>query len=116
MYNCRFLARVENLNVNNVRERDIVFGLFNFYDVLIDRFRQKNNIKTSNAKDTRIMQLIVDKVGMTEKELGLLKNSEIMTNVDFDQIKAKAQNDVKTNDSEIGNNKNQDENKPKYYL
>lgn len=53
------------------------------------------------------MQRILNKEGLSDKELKLLEDSEILDKVDFKEVRMKSSNDEKENSKGV---------KPKYYL
>lgn len=82
------MSRIQNLNVNNIRERDIIFGLFNFYDLLIQKYKEQNGIKPEISNETMLIKKILHKQGLTEKDLKSIENSNLLSNIDFDKIRA----------------------------
>ncbi len=89
MCSCSFLAKISNLNINNLRERDIIFGLFNLYDLLIEKYKEKYNIKKKIDNETKLLQRLVNKGQLSEKEVELVKNSEILDHIDFQKVEKK---------------------------
>jgi hypothetical protein len=69
-----------------VRERDIIFGLFNFYDLLIEKYKEKYNIKKKIDNETKLFQRLVNKGELSEKDVALVKSSEVIQNVDFEKV------------------------------
>jgi hypothetical protein len=72
-----------------VRERDIIFGLFNLYDMLIEKYKEKYNIKKKIDNETKLFQRLVNKGELSEKEVELVKNSELIQNIDFQKVEKK---------------------------
>ena len=103
----RFLAKVHKLDAHNVRERDLVFGLFIFYDLLIEKYKEKNNIKKQNDNKTKLLQKMIDKNLVSENEINALENSEILNQIDFTMLKKKENEKDKSQSKES---------KPRYYL
>lgn len=74
---------------------------------MIEKFKEKNKIKKSKDNETKLFQQILNKGGMSDKELILLQNSELIDKVDFNEVKLKNSAEEKGNPLNI---------KPKYYL
>jgi hypothetical protein len=88
-----------------VRERDIIFGLFSFYDLMIEKYKEKYDIKEKVEIDTNLIQKLIDKKKLGEEDIRLLKESEILPNVDFSKVGKIAEKEVQKKKE-----------KPRYYL
>jgi len=79
--------------------------------VLIEKFKLKNGIKKEIDNNTKLFQKIINKNGLSEKDLKLIKESNLMDNIEFNDINLKIDNsDKKTNSNDKINDK------PKYYI
>lgn len=71
--NARAQPKISELNVYNTRERDIIFGLFKFYDFLIDKYKRENGIaERESLKKEQFRKLL---------EKGKVKD-EVLRNLD----------------------------------
>ena len=79
--------------------------------MLIEKFKLKNGIKKEIDNNTKLFQKIINKNGLSEKDLKLIKESNLMDNIEFNDINLKIDNsDKKTNSNDKINDK------PKYYI
>ena len=79
--------------------------------MLIEKFKLKNGIKKEIDNNTKLFQKIINKNGISEKDLKLIKESNLMDNIEFNDINLKIDNsDKKTNSNDKINDK------PKYYI
>jgi len=82
------LRKINNLDVMNVREKEVVIGLFKFYDVLIDKYMDIYNIDKKKAKNisTKIFEEILKEKKIDKESIETLKNTKLLKNVEFDKI------------------------------
>ena len=92
------LLKINNLDIMNVRDREIIFGLFKFYDELINKYIIKNNVNVNETNaHTEILQNIVKDKGISQSQLEAIKKTNIIKNVDFNKIEINNdENKVKT--------------------
>lgn len=82
------LAKMDLLNVMVVREREIIYGLFKLYDILIDRYMDKNKIDARPKNfETQILQEIADEMNLTENQIEMLVKSRRLKEIQFDRLK-----------------------------
>lgn len=80
-------AKIENLNYYNLKDRDVILGLFELYDLLIDKYKEKFNIKDSvKTINTEILEEIIKNKNLTEENLNYLKKSRILQDVEYSKI------------------------------
>jgi hypothetical protein len=81
------LAKMDLLNVMVVREREIIYGLFKLYDILIDKYMNKNKIEAKPKNfETQILEEIAQEMNLTEKQIEMLVKSRQLTEIQFDRI------------------------------
>lgn len=110
-------AKIENLNYYNLRDRDIILGLFELYDILVEKYKEKFNIKDEvKTINTEILQEIVKDKNISEKSLDYLKKSKLLQDVEFSKLEIEnniKENEVKENSEK---DKNSERKKPKFYF
>lgn len=121
-YNSRNIkAKIDNLDIFNIRERDLIFGLFKLYDNLIDEYKKLHNIpdQVKNV-ETEIIEDMIKSKKIAKKELDLLMKSKLLRDIHYSQINFEELIKEKKDDydkSENNENKNSDNNKTtRFYL
>lgn len=113
-------AKIENLNYYNLRDRDIILGLFEVYDILIQKYKEKFEIKDEvKTINTEILEEIIKDKNISEKSLDFLKKSKLLQDVEFSKLdienNIKDKDDKKDSNNEIRKNENERK-KPKFYI
>jgi hypothetical protein len=81
------LAKMDLLNVMVVREREIIYGLFKLYDILIDKYMNKNKIEAKPKNfETQILEEIAQEMNLSEKQIEMLVKSRQLREIQFDRI------------------------------
>jgi len=62
-------SKISQLNLSNVRERDLVFGLFDFYDVLIKRFIREYGIIQGKSFETTVIENLIAKKKLFQRRI-----------------------------------------------
>jgi hypothetical protein len=57
--------------------------------MLIEKYKEKYNIKKKIDNETKLFQRLVNKGELSEKEVELVKNSELIQNIDFQKVEKK---------------------------
>jgi len=113
-------AKIENLNYYNLRDRDIIFGLLEVYEILVQKYKEKFNIKDEvKTINTEILEKIIKDKNISEKSLDYLKKSKLLQDVEFSKLEIENNiKEINTNEDfnkEIKKNEN-DRKKPKFYF
>lgn len=104
--------KINNLNIYNLRDREVIFGLFKLYDTLIEGYMKKYNINPDEKNlKTEILEEIILKNNLSDKDLEILKNAKVLKDVDYTKIKL---NELKEQ-LETGL-KLEEEKKPKFFI
>jgi hypothetical protein len=105
------LAKMDLLNVMVVREREIIYGLFKLYDILIDKYMDKNKIEAKPKNfETQILEEIAQEMNLNEKQIEMLVKSRRLKNIQFDRLKLNKtiQDEEKENNQAISNSETMD--------
>jgi hypothetical protein len=113
-------AKIENLNYYNLRDRDIIFGLLEVYEILVQKYKEKFNIKDEvKTINTEILEKIIKDKNISEKSLDYLKKSKLLQDVEFSKLEIENNiKEINTNEDfnkVIKKNEN-DRKKPKFYF
>jgi len=82
------LAKMDLLDVNNLREREIIYGLFKFYDVLTEEYKKKYKIEGDGKNlNTEILEEIAKEKNLNQDQLEYIKNSKMLKEVQFNKLK-----------------------------
>jgi hypothetical protein len=104
-------AKIDNLNASDFRERDVIFGLFKLYDMVLERYIEKYNIKKEVKNyNTEVFEEIVSEKGIDEEMLRLIKNSRLIKDVEFGKIRIQDEKSKKEESKENAIHK------PKFYF
>lgn len=76
--NERKKAKLDALNVSNVRDRDIIFGLFKFYEFLTEEFIKQYGIKEYKPIQRKINEKVVEERNLSERDIELLKEFNVV--------------------------------------
>jgi len=84
------LSKINNLDVMNLREKEIVIGLFRLYDVMIDRYVKLNNIDKTKQKNliTEIFQDVVKDKMLFVTDINTIKQTKILKGVEFEKLQS----------------------------
>jgi hypothetical protein len=108
------LLKIENLNCYQPREREIIFGLFQFYDKLIQMYIQENNIDIDKKTlKTEVFESILKTKKLSHNELELLKKSSVLRDVQFSKLNL---DELVKNSSENKVDKPKTEEKRKFFI
>jgi len=118
-------AKIENLNYYNLRDRDVILGLIELYDLLIKKYKEKFNIKDEvKSINTELLEEIVKNKNLSEKNLENLKKSKLLQDIEYSKIETgKEEKDfssvpLKEDNQHLEHNmKNElEKKKPKFYF
>jgi hypothetical protein len=105
-------AKIDNLNASDYRERDVIYGLFKLYDMILEKYIEKFNIvKESKTVNTEAFEQIVSERGLDDDMIKLIKNSKLIKDVEFNKVTVKKEN---SGDRDKG--KDSGTSKPKFYI
>jgi hypothetical protein len=107
------LAKMKSLNIFVLREREIIYCLFRFYDTMISEYIKKYQIlETYINYETKIIQDLIDRNEISEKHLEYMKNNRYLTNVQFHLLKFEKPENINAN-IQIQNNSSKNINNSK---
>jgi len=111
-------AKIDNLNYYNLRDRDIILGLFDLYDVLVLKYKEKFDIKDEvKTINTEILDELVKNKNISKASLDYLMKSKLLQDVEFSKLDIEnnmKEDDLKDNtDNDINKNERK---KPKFYF
>ena len=116
-------AKIDNLNYFNLRDRDVIFGLIELYDLLISKFKEKYNVKENVVTlNTEILQELVNDKNISKEKMEYLKKSRLLQDVEYSKIDYENVVETKTKENDFNNqnkleeNKETDKKKPKFYF
>ena len=98
-------SKIENLDFFNLRDREVIYGLLELYEFLIEKFIEKYQIKKDEKNlNTEILQDIIRNNNMTQENIDFLKKSKLLQDIEYSKIEL---NDENKNENEflINNNK-----------
>jgi hypothetical protein len=82
------LAKMKSLNISVLREREVIYSLFRFYDHMIAEYMKKFNISEKYLNfETKVVQDMIDKNEINEKQLNYMRNNSYLNNVQFRLLK-----------------------------
>ncbi len=123
------LRKINNLDVMNMREKEIVIGLFKLYDALIDKYMELYKIDKKKEKNlnTKIFEEIVKNNKLDNQTINVIKQTKLLKNVEFDKIEKianhnqgntieQAQLQSTSQDREISGARKSSENGIKFYI
>lgn len=82
------LRKINNLDVMNIREKEIIIGLFKLYDVLIDEYVRLYNIDKVKEKNlnTMIFEDVIREKKLDSNMINLIKKTKLLKNVEYDKL------------------------------
>ncbi len=111
-------AKIENLNYYNLRDRDIILGLIELYDILVQKYKERFNIKDEvKTINTEILEEIIKDKNISLKNIDFLKKSKLLQDVEFSKIQIeKDLNEVEKIPNSEKETEKSEKKKPKFFI
>lgn len=77
--------------------------MFSLYDKMIEKFKEKYDIKEKKEVETKLLQKIIDKHGLSKDQVQQLQGAEILSEVDFSKLETHKANEKKEENSDKKN-------------
>lgn len=110
-------SKIENLDFFNLRDREIIYGLLELYDLIIEKYIERYEIKKDEKNiNTEILQEIVRNKNITEKDMEFIKKSKLLQDIEYSKIEFTDEKSESNSIKENENKKNEKEKNKKFYF